>query len=229
MTGMSACAALVIRIISTWRVGLLPAIVTAKDIIEYDMDAKPINGDRPDQYSERYIHSEIYKARPDVNAVVHAHTPELVAFAASSVPLASFDRTSGSYVKENLPIFDIRKYNGGRPGIVQTQPLGKALAEVLGTHQAALMLGHGVVVVSPSIYGLIAAATGLRKTAKMQEQAIALGKKLTYLEPERRAGARRCGWWRPETTTADLAELMAAPEEARTVPGGAGNRLSMRN
>jgi ribulose-5-phosphate 4-epimerase/fuculose-1-phosphate aldolase len=73
-----------------------PAIVTATDIIEYDMDAKPVAGDRPDQYSERYIHSEIYKARPDVNAMVHAHTPELAAFGINSVPLASFDRTSGN-------------------------------------------------------------------------------------------------------------------------------------
>ena len=124
---------------------IAPAIVTAKDVIEYDMDAKPIAGNRPDQYLERYIHSEIYKARPDVNAVVHAHTPELVAFADSSVPLAAYDRFVVVGSSEGCQSIDIRKYNGGRPGIVETQPLGKALAEVLGNNAGRADAGtrHG--------------------------------------------------------------------------------------
>ena len=148
--------------------------------------------------------------------MVHAHTPELAAFGVSSVPLASFDRTSGNYIKTGSPIFDIRKYNGGRPGIVETQPLGKALADVLGTNNAALMLGHGVVIVGPSIYGLVAEATGLRKTAKMQEQAIALGKKLTYVDRAQGRGGAGAPFNRYRRTC----PLTAVPEEARTVPGG---------
>jgi ribulose-5-phosphate 4-epimerase/fuculose-1-phosphate aldolase len=159
-------------------------MVTAKDVIEYDMDAKPISGNRPDQYLERYIHSEIYKARPDVNAVVHGHTPELVAFGASSVPLASYDRLRGGWVKRGVSIYDIRKYNGGRPGIVETQPLGQALARVLGDNQAVLLLGHGMVAVSSSIYGLAGSTIGLRNDAKMQQEAILVGQKLTYLDRE---------------------------------------------
>lgn len=163
---------------------IAPAIVTAKDVIEYDMDARPIAGNRPDQYLERYIHSEIYKARPDVNAVVHSHTPELVAFGASSVPLASYDRLRGGWVKRGLPIYDIRKFNGGRPGIVETQALGQGLAQALGTNQAVLLRGHGMVAVSSSIYGLPGSAIGLRTQAKMQQEAILLGQKLTYLDRE---------------------------------------------
>ena len=53
---------------------IAPGIVTAKDVIEYDLDSRPVAGERPDQYVERYIHGEIYKARPDVNSVTHAHT-----------------------------------------------------------------------------------------------------------------------------------------------------------
>jgi hypothetical protein len=75
---------------------IAPGMVTAKDVIEYDLEARPVAGNRPDQYLERYIHSEIYKARPDVNAVVHSHTAELVAFGASSVPLASYVGSSGA-------------------------------------------------------------------------------------------------------------------------------------
>ena len=121
---------------------------------------------------------------------MHAHTPELVAFGDSSVPLASYDRLRGGYVKQNLPIYDIRKYNGGRPGIVETQPLGKALAQVLGNKQAALMFGHGVVIVSSSIYGLAGTAIGLRNDAQMQEMAISMGQKLNYLEPESGRGGQ---------------------------------------
>jgi HCOMODA/2-hydroxy-3-carboxy-muconic semialdehyde decarboxylase len=119
-----------------------------------------------------------------VNSVVHSHTPELVAFGASSVPLASYDRLRGGWVKRGLPIYDIRKYNGGRPGIVETQPLGQALAQALGNNQAVLLLGHGMVAVSSSIYGLAGSAIGLRNEARMQEDAILLGQKLTYLDRE---------------------------------------------
>jgi HCOMODA/2-hydroxy-3-carboxy-muconic semialdehyde decarboxylase len=168
---------------------IAPGIVTAKDVIEYDLDAKPVAGNRPDQYLERYIHSEIYKARPDVNAVVHAHTPELVAFGVSSVPLAAYDRLRGGWVKRGLPIYDIRKYNGGRPGIVETQPLGQALAQVLGRNSAVLLQGHGLVAVSSSIYGLPGSAIGLRTDAQMQQEAIHLGQKINYLDPEPAAQA----------------------------------------
>ena len=97
--------------LSRW---VAPGLVTAAGIIEYDLDSKPVAGERPDQYLERFIHGEIYKARPDVNGVVHSHTPELVAFGASSVPLAAYDRLRGSFVNLGLPIYDIRKFNDGR-------------------------------------------------------------------------------------------------------------------
>src|SRR2546425_5474343 len=68
-----------------------PGIVTAADIIQNDLESKPVNGQRNDQYQERFLHGEIYKARPDVMAIVHSHTPELVAFGVSSVRLRSGD------------------------------------------------------------------------------------------------------------------------------------------
>src|SRR5215510_14409189 len=80
-----------------------PGIVTAADIIENDLDSKPVAGERNDQYQERFLHSEIYKARPDVMAIVHSHTPELVAFTESSVPLHTGD-------DEEVPVYDIRKF-----------------------------------------------------------------------------------------------------------------------
>src|SRR5262245_51838097 len=66
---------------------LSPGGVTASDFIENDLDSMPVHGPRNDQAREIYLHGEIFKARPDVMAVVHAHTPEFVAFGVSSVPL----------------------------------------------------------------------------------------------------------------------------------------------
>ena len=144
-----------------------PGIVTANDIIENDLDSKPVSGEGSDQDEERFIHGEIYKARSDVMAVVHSHTPELAAFGVSSVPLRSGDN--------NVPIFDIRAFNNGRSGIVGTPALAHSLAASLGNRIYILLLGHGAVVAGPSIYNLVDSAHGLRRAAQRQQQLIALG------------------------------------------------------
>jgi ribulose-5-phosphate 4-epimerase/fuculose-1-phosphate aldolase len=66
---------------------LAPGQVTKKDIVEFDAEAKPVDGGNPAIYSERFIHSEVYKARPDVRAVVHSHSPTVVPFSVTQVPL----------------------------------------------------------------------------------------------------------------------------------------------
>jgi ribulose-5-phosphate 4-epimerase/fuculose-1-phosphate aldolase len=86
-------------------------MVTAADIIEYDLDSQSIGNNRPDGYLERFIHGEIYKARPDVMAVIHAHSPEMIAFGASSVPLRNMIHT-GSFINDGVPVFDVRKFGG---------------------------------------------------------------------------------------------------------------------
>ena len=58
---------------------MAPALVTAGDLIEYDLDGNPVS-DKRQGYQERFIHAAIYKARPDVKSVVHAHTPSLLVF-----------------------------------------------------------------------------------------------------------------------------------------------------
>ncbi len=148
-------------------------VVTASDIYEADLDSRPVAGDRSDIFSERFIHGEIYKARPDVNAVIHAHPPELIAFSVSSVPL---------HADTPIPNFDIRKFDGGVGGLVSNPVLGGRLAESLGRANAALMLGHGVVVVGTSLSGVVGTANTLRETAEVQLQATALGGKVTFIE-----------------------------------------------
>ena len=146
-----------------------PGIVTADGIIENDLDSKPVTGERSDQYGERFLHGELYRARPDVMAIVHSHTPELVAFSVSSVPLRSGDTV--------VPIFDIRKINNGRSGILSTPVLARSFAQSIGDSNAVLLLGHGALVAGSSIPTAVSSANALRTAARIQQQLISMGGK----------------------------------------------------
>ena len=159
-------------------------MVTAADIIEYDLDSKPAGGERSDGYLERFIHGEIYKARPDVMAVIHAHSPELIAFGSSSVPLRNMIHT-GSFINDGVPVFDVRKVGGTADDMLIRNPaLGKSLAQALGNKTAIILFGHGVAVTGPSLPTTVSNAYFLNMNAKIQEEAIRLGGAVSYLERE---------------------------------------------
>jgi HCOMODA/2-hydroxy-3-carboxy-muconic semialdehyde decarboxylase len=156
------------------------AFVTANDIIENDLDSKPVAGPRSDQFQEIYMHGEIYKARPDVMAIVHAHTPEIVVFTESSVTMCPVIN-GGMFMGERLPIHDVRKFDP-REILIRTPELGRSVAIVLANRPAVLLKGHGYALTGSSLQGVVARAYQLRMNAKVQQQAIALGGKVTYLE-----------------------------------------------
>lgn len=157
-------------------------MVTAADIIEYDLDSKAVDGERSDGYLERFIHGEIYKARPDVMAVIHAHSPELIAFGSSSVPLRNMIHT-GSFINDGVPIFDVRKFGGTADDMLIRNPaLGKVLAQALGNKTAMILFGHGVAVTGSTLPTAVSNAYFLNMNAKVEEQAIRLGGTVTYLE-----------------------------------------------
>jgi HCOMODA/2-hydroxy-3-carboxy-muconic semialdehyde decarboxylase len=132
------------------------------------------------QYSERYIHGEIYKARPDIMAILHAHTPELVTFGQSSVKLRPVLSTA-LFIGDGLPIYDLTKFTGGAPSpvscahCISTPQLGRALAEVMGNKDASLLLDHGIALGAPSVRALVSRAYNFRMNAKIQALAIGLG------------------------------------------------------
>lgn len=116
-------------------------VVKASDIIENDLDSRPVAGARSDEYQEVYMHGEIYKARPDVMAVMHSHTPEFVAFSDSSVTLRPVVN-GGVFIGDGLPLHDIRKFDP-RESIIRTPELGKSVASALGKKPGLLLKGHG--------------------------------------------------------------------------------------
>jgi ribulose-5-phosphate 4-epimerase/fuculose-1-phosphate aldolase len=169
-----------------------PELVTEADIMEYDLDSVPVRDPGRRQYSERYIHGEIYKLRPDVIAVVHAHTPSVVPFTVSSVPLRAIAH-SGGFLAEGLPNFEIREAGGMTDMLVSNANFGRALAEKLGDKSAILMRGHGFAAVGKSLPFVVGRSIYIGVAAKLQAEAIALGGTVTYLDPEegRKIEARR--------------------------------------
>jgi len=157
--------------------------VTADDIMEYDLDSAAVDPKGRALYDERFIHGEIYKVRPNVKAIVHNHSPSLIPFGVTAVPLRPLYHMS-SFIAQGVPIFEIRKVGGMTDMLVRSPELGRALAETLGNAPAALMRGHGAVVVGRGLPTAVGRSIYLEMNAKLQAQAMALGGNITYLDPE---------------------------------------------
>ena len=160
---------------------LAPGLVTADDIVTFDLDSNPVDGDDRRPYLERFIHGEIYRLRPDVVAVVHSHSPSVIPFAASSVPLRPVYHM-GSFLGARAPVFEIRERFGTTDMLVRNPDHGAALAAALGDAPVVLMRGHGFCTVGQSIPVAVFRAIYTETNAGLQQQAIALGGTVTYLD-----------------------------------------------
>jgi ribulose-5-phosphate 4-epimerase/fuculose-1-phosphate aldolase len=163
---------------------IAPESVTAADIMEYDLDSNPVDARGRASYLERFIHGEMFKARPDVMAVVHSHSPSVIPFGVTGVPLRPLYHMS-AFLWEGAPVFDIRAASGEMTDmLVRTPALGQALARTLGPRAVALMRGHGNVVVGTSLPHVVFRAVYTEVNARLQAQAMALSASVTYLDPE---------------------------------------------
>jgi len=150
-----------------------PEIVTPDDIITYDLDSKPLDANGRDSVKERFIHGEIFKARQDVMSVVHNHSPTVVPFSVTGVPMRPLFHMA-AFVGEGVPLYEIRDFAKNTDLLVSNAMLGAGLAQVLGASPAALMRGHGATVVGENIARAIGRSVYLEMSAKMQLQVIAL-------------------------------------------------------
>jgi HCOMODA/2-hydroxy-3-carboxy-muconic semialdehyde decarboxylase len=178
---------------------LAPALVTAADFVEYDLEGNPIDKQAPRGYQERFIHAAIYKARPDVRSVVHAHTPSVLAFAVSTIPLRPIYHMA-SFLVAGVPMYEIRKVSGHRGMLVNDMRTGTALAETLGDKAVALMRGHGYVAVGPDIPEAVSRSIFLDVNARVQLRAIELGGTVNYLTSADVAGGGQTAQPNQETT-----------------------------
>src|SRR3954470_11719556 len=164
---------------------IAPETVQVEDLIEYDLDSKPVDENGPhstfESVRERFIHGEIFKARPDVIAVVHNHSPSVIPFGTTGVPMRPIYHMA-AFVGEGVPVFEIRDFEKGTDLLVKTPSLGNALAKVLGPKPAALMRGHGATVVGENLARAVGRSIYLEQSAQLQMQALMLSKSVTYLD-----------------------------------------------
>jgi HCOMODA/2-hydroxy-3-carboxy-muconic semialdehyde decarboxylase len=168
-------------LMSRW---LAPALVTADDIVEYDLESVALTHPGVQLYSERYIHSEVYKVRKDVHAIVHSHSPTVVPFGVTKATFRPILHNA-AFLGAEVPVFDIREKFGPTDMLVNRKERGTELARVLGNHTTALMRGHGDVVVGSNIQNVVWRAYYTEINARMLATAIALGGgPVMYLSPE---------------------------------------------
>ncbi len=169
---------------------MAPALVTASDLMCIRLDGRPVSHNAPTPYLERFIHGEIYRARPDVIAVVHSHSAAIIPF--SVVPGVSLRPVShmGGFIGEGAPVFEIRETAGpGSDMLVRNNELGAALAQRLGMQSIVLMRGHGSTVVgSLNVRQAVYRAVYAEMNARLQSEALRLGNPV-YLTAAEAAGA----------------------------------------
>lgn len=160
---------------------MAPALVTPDDILEFDLDGNACLGDTRKVYLERFIHAEIFRARADVMAVVHSHSPTVVPFSVvKSAKLRPVCHMCG-FLRDGPPIFEIRDSFGDATNLlISNQAQGKALAQTLGQHHAVLMRGHGSTVVGHSLKMAVYRAVYTEVNAQLLSTALPLGE-VTYL------------------------------------------------
>jgi ribulose-5-phosphate 4-epimerase/fuculose-1-phosphate aldolase len=157
-----------------------PEQIEAGDIIEYTLDGEPVSDKRP-PYLERFIHGAIYAARPDVYAVVHAHSEEVLPFSITTTKLRPVIH-DGAFIGAEVPVWDIAdKFGHDTNLLVSNMAQGRDLARRLGGNSMVLMRGHGFAAAAPSLFDVVRLAVYAPRNAHVFQAALRMGGKIKPL------------------------------------------------
>ena len=162
---------------------LAPELVVADDIMEFDLDCRAIDARGRNGFIERYLHAEIYRARPDAMAVAHSHSPSVIAFGLTKEPMRAMYHNA-AFLAAGVPVFDIREKFGATDIVISTAAKGAALAQALADKPVALLRAHGMVAVGPSLPVAVFRAIFTVTSANIQHQALALGGPVAAIDAE---------------------------------------------
>jgi ribulose-5-phosphate 4-epimerase/fuculose-1-phosphate aldolase len=151
-----------------------PELVQPDDILEFTLDSQPLKPPTARLYGERVIHGEIYKARPEVNAVCHHHAPSILPFCVSGMALKPVYHL-GATMGDAVPFWDSRDDFGDTNLIVAKPEEGASLARALGANWTVLMRRHGATVAGTSLEELTFRTIYTARNAALQIQAHGLG------------------------------------------------------
>jgi HCOMODA/2-hydroxy-3-carboxy-muconic semialdehyde decarboxylase len=156
-----------------------PELTEKGDIMEFTADGQVVGPQAGKPYSERFIHGAIYQARPDVMAVVHNHSPNVVPFTVTKQKMRPIMHMCGP-IGSRIPNWDIRKKFGDTNLLVTSMEMGRDFARTLGLHSVALMRGHGCTVVGRSVREVVFTSVYMEINAEMLIKALSMGE-VTYL------------------------------------------------
>ncbi|MFM2426511.1 MAG: L-fuculose phosphate aldolase [Pseudomonadota bacterium] len=166
---------------------MAPALVEVADMVEVDLDGNVHDAQGRRTYVERFIHSAIYKARPDVMSVIHSHSPAVIPFGVTGARLRPICHMSG-FLGAVTPVYEIRHSAGESSDLlISNQALGESLAAVLGQSTVALMRGHGSVTVASSIKQAVFRGIYTENNARLQSEASRFGEITFLTEAEAKA------------------------------------------
>jgi HCOMODA/2-hydroxy-3-carboxy-muconic semialdehyde decarboxylase len=152
-----------------------PAIIEAADIMEFTLEGLSVGAEPGKPYSERFIHAGIYEARPEINAVVHNHSPSVIPFTVTSKKLRPLMHMCAP-MGDDIPTWDIRTKFGDCTNLLVTDlAMGRDLAACLGDRTVTLMRGHGSTVAARSLREVVFTSVYMELNADMQMKAMAMG------------------------------------------------------
>jgi HCOMODA/2-hydroxy-3-carboxy-muconic semialdehyde decarboxylase len=151
-----------------------PELAETRDIMEFTLDGKVAGVSAGKPYSERFIHGAIYEARPDVMAIVHNHSPNVVPFTVTKQPLRPIMHMCGP-IGSAIPNWDIRNKFGDTNLLVTSMEMGRDFAATLGPNTVALMRGHGCSVVGRSVREVVFTSIYMELNAEMLIKALSMG------------------------------------------------------
>jgi ribulose-5-phosphate 4-epimerase/fuculose-1-phosphate aldolase len=152
-----------------------PELVEPGDFLEFTLNSEPVTPPKVAMYSERVIHGEIYKARPDVMAVCHHHSPAILSYCITGEKLVPVYHI-GAVIGVEPPFWDQRDEFGDTNLLVRTPEEGASLARALGKHPMVLMRRHGATVVGGNLRELVFRTIYSCRNAEYQTQAKQVGR-----------------------------------------------------
>ena len=169
---------------------LAPALVTAADLMELGPDSEPVPGEKRKAFLERYIHGEIYRVRPEVQAIVHSHSPSVIPFGVTKTKLRPIYHMAG-FLWSGAPVFEIRSTKVDNDLLIRDRSLGSALSSSLGNCACVLMRGHGMTVVGESVPEAVFRSIYTEMNARLQLQATQLEGPIEFLSDAEGRGATK--------------------------------------
>jgi len=167
-----------------------PALVSAEDIMEFDLDSNSVDQRGRRMFLERFIHGEAYRARADVNAVVHSHSPTMIPFSVTGEPLRAISHIASFLVKQ-VPIWEIRDVGITQGLLVTNNAQGCSLAKTLGDGPVALLRGHGNIVVAPDVRRAVHRALYTEVNARQLVTALSFKRPIKFIAPDESQDPKR--------------------------------------